>query len=198
MRYLIAGLLTMTLAGCQSNQLASYTQNMPQLDPRTFFDGKLCAHGVVKNYGGKVIRTMNAQILASWQIQAGVNVGTLDEVFLFTDIATNKQSRETRIWTLKSQPQPNSYIASASDVVGETLLRHSGNAINMNYTLRYAQPDKQDSQGKPKTIDLQMRDWMYLVSPNTIINTTSMHKFGLKVGEVVLTIQKVADDAACF
>lgn len=194
-RFTLFTALMITLSGCQSTQLSNYANNTPELIPRQFFEGKLCAHGVVKSYSGKAIRTMNAQILASWDTQG---VGKLDEVFLFKDIGTNKQSRETRVWTLKPTQQKNIYSASAGDVVGETQLQAAGNAINMTYTLRYAQPDKLDSNGEPKTIDIQMDDWMYLVNPTTVINTTKMTKFGIGVGEVVLTIQKVSDETTCI
>ena len=40
------------------------------------------------------------------------------------------------------------------------------------------------------TIDVRMDDWMYLVTPDTLINQTTMSKWGVDVGEVVLVIQK--------
>jgi hypothetical protein len=35
-----------------------------------------------------------------------------------------------------------------------------------------------------------MDDWMYLITPDTLINETSMTKWGFNVGEIVLVIQK--------
>ncbi|NWO06114.1 MAG: DUF3833 family protein [Alteromonadaceae bacterium] len=40
------------------------------------------------------------------------------------------------------------------------------------------------------TLDVRMDDWMYLITPNTLINQTTMSKWGIDVGEVVLVIQK--------
>jgi hypothetical protein len=52
----------------------------------------------------------------------------------------------------------------------------------MNYVLSVAYGDG--------TIDVSMDDWMYLVTPDTLINETAMTKWGFKVGEIVLVIQK--------
>lgn len=36
-----------------------------------------------------------------------------------------------------------------------------------------------------------MDDWMYLVTEDTLINRTRMSKWGLGVGEVILTIHRL-------
>jgi hypothetical protein len=53
----------------------------------------------------------------------------------------------------------------------------------MNYVLRVSYGDG--------TIDVRMDDWMYLITPDTLINQTTMSKWGVEVGEVVLVIQKL-------
>jgi hypothetical protein len=40
------------------------------------------------------------------------------------------------------------------------------------------------------TIDVRMDDWMYLITPDTLINETTMTKWGFDVGELVLVIHK--------
>ena len=58
-------LLAMSLlSGCGSVSVQDYADNAPVLDPETFFDGYLTAHGVIKDRGGKVIRYFNADITA--------------------------------------------------------------------------------------------------------------------------------------
>jgi len=61
-------------------------------------------------------------------------------------------------------------------------MRWQGNAINMNYVLRVSYGDG--------TIDVRMDDWMYLITPDTLINQTTMTKWGIEVGEIVLVISK--------
>ena len=160
------------LSGCASPSLEDYSDRTPELVPEEFFTGELSARGVVKNFSGEVIRTFDADISASWDDEG---VGTLDEVFRFNDGEV-----QTRVWTLT--PSEEGYHANAGDVVEPGTMRWRGNAIHMNYVLRVSYGDG--------TLDVRMDDWMYLITPDTLINQTTMSKWGIDVGEVVLVIQK--------
>lgn len=160
--------------GCGGPDLNDYQDRAPVLVPEQFFTGKLSARGLVKDWSGAVIRTFDADIKASWTEQG---VGTLDEVFRFND-----GELQTRVWTLTPEPGGDSYRASAGDVTKAGIMRWSGNAIQMNYRLELAYGDG--------TIEVGMDDWMYLITPDTLINQTTMSKWGLNVGEVILVIQK--------
>lgn len=166
---IITGLI---LTGCAGPALEDYRDRSPQLVPQDFFSGELSARGVVKDISGEVIRTFDADITASWDEQG---VGTLDEVFRFDDGEV-----QTRVWTLT--PVDDGYHATAGDVTEPGIMRWSGNAIHMNYVLNIAREDS--------TIDVRMDDWMYLVTPDTLINETTMSKWGIEVGEIVLVIRK--------
>ena len=165
-------LMSLVLAGCAGPALDDYQSTGPDLVPSQFFTGELYARGVVKDFSGEVIRTFDADIVASWDDNG---VGTLDEVFRFDD-----GEEQTRVWTLT--PSEQGYHAEAGDVVEPGTMRWQGNAIHMNYVLRVSYGDG--------TIDVRMDDWMYLVTPDTLINQTTMSKWGVDVGEVVLVIQK--------
>ncbi|GAA3568580.1 DUF3833 family protein [Marinobacter xestospongiae] len=164
--------LAVALAGCAGPSLDDYQGRTPVLEPTRFFEGELSARGVVKDFSGEVIRTFDADIVAHWDDRG---VGTLDEVFRFDD-----GERQTRIWTLT--PNADGYLAEAGDVVSPGQMRWAGNSLHMNYVLRVATDDG--------AIDVHMDDWMHLVTPDTLINQTTMTKWGVEVGEVVLVIQK--------
>lgn len=164
----------MLLSGCSGPALVDYAERGPKLVPEQFFSGELTARGVVKDMSGEVIRTFDADISASW---GSAGVGTLDEEFRFDDGEV-----QTRVWTLTPSGDADSYHADAGDVAEPGTMRWSGNAIHMNYVLRVAYGDG--------TLDLRMDDWMYLVTPDTLINQTTMSKWGIDVGEIVLVIQK--------
>ncbi|MFE8071156.1 DUF3833 domain-containing protein [Marinobacteraceae bacterium S3BR75-40.1] len=172
--------VAVALAACSSIDVEQYATRKPSLDPKSFFYGKICADGIVKDWSGEQIRQFNARILASWD-EAGV--GTLDEVFQFDD------GRETRTWTL-TPTGDGTYRASAGDLVEPTTMRFAGNSIHMQYTLRYGEPDD--------TIDLAMNDWMYQVADGVVINQTQMSKWGLAVGEILLVMRRVDADVACL
>ena len=161
------------ISGCSQVSVSDYRDFGPTFEVEQFFDGKLAAHGVVKNRGGKVIRTFNATIDASWQD----GVGVLDEDFVFND-----GEKQKRVWTLRRQAD-GSYIGTAGDVTGEGILRQSGNAVFLDYVLQV--PYRGD------TIDVRVDDRMYLLTPDILINESTLNKFGVRVGELLLVIRRL-------
>lgn len=166
----LAGLIIM-LISCSNTQLNDYNSNKPELKPDVFFNGKLTAHGVVKNRNGKVTRYFTAQINAYWND----GIGTLEEQFLFND-----GEIQYRTWTLT--PTAAGYTATAGDVIGPGSAQTRGNAMQLHYTLEVKY------QGSP--LQLQVEDWMWLVDDNTLLNESTLRKWGFKVGSVQLVIQK--------
>ena len=164
--------IAMTIAGCGSVTVDDYAGNTPELIAEQFFDGQLTAHGVVKDRGGKVIRSFNADIRAYWQD----GVGTLEEDFVFDDGETDR-----RVWTL-TPAGPGRYAGTAGDVVGEGEVTIAGNSMFLDYVLRIPYGDG--------TLDIRIDDRMYLVHPDVLINESRMIKFGLQVGEILLVIKR--------
>ena len=162
----------MLLTACSTIQVSDYRDRSPQMVPEHFFDGDLTAHGIVKNRSGKVIRTFTANIKAYW---VG-DEGTLEEDFVFDD-----GEKQRRVWKLVRQHDGN-YIGTAGDVIGPGEAEVAGNSMFLDYIL--AVPYKDD------TINLSIDDRMYLIEPNIMINESVMSKFGFRVGEIVLVIQK--------
>jgi hypothetical protein len=163
------------LSACGAVTVDEYANNQPTLTPETFFQGQLTAHGVIKDRGGKVIRYFNADIKAYWQD----GIGTLEEDFLFDDGEPDR-----RVWTLTPTGE-GQYVGTAGDVVGEGKITVAGNSMFLDYVLQIPWDDG--------TLDLRIDDRMYLVNPTTLINESIMTKFGIRVGEILLVISKVAD-----
>ena len=170
LRCLASAFLFASLVACSSVQVDDYANNSPAFDPTVFFDGRLTAHGVVQNRGGKVIRYFNADILAYWRD----GVGTLEEDFVFDD-----GEEQRRVWTL-TPDGPGRDIGTAGDVVGEGPMTLAGNAAFLDYVLRIPYGDG--------TVDVRVDDRMYLVDENVLINESDMTKFGVRVGRLILTI----------
>lgn len=172
MRILWVVIVALLLSACGNVQVKDYAGYSPAFDAEEFFNGKLLAHGVVKNRKGLVIRYFSAEIDASWE----AGVGTLDERFLFDD-----GEEQTRVWTLKPDGE-NRYQATAGDVVGPGTAETAGNSLFLDYVLRIAYKDS--------TIDLRIDDRMYRVSDTVVINESVMTKFGFRVGSILLVIEK--------
>jgi hypothetical protein len=163
----------LALAACSSVSVEDYAANKPQIVAEQFFNGKLLAHGIVKDRDGRVIRYFSASIDASWRD----GIGTLDENFVFDD-----GEQQKRVWTLKPSAD-NHYIATAGDVIGEGKMNVAGNSVFLDYVLRV--PYDGDS------IDLRIDDRMYLVSDRVLLNESIMTKWGFEVGSLMLVIEKL-------
>ncbi len=168
--YAIAVFCMVAVVSCSSVSVQDYAGNRPQLVAEDFFNGKLSAHGIVKNRGGRVIRYFTASIDAYWVD----GVGTLDERFVFDD-----GEQQTRIWKLKPEGA-GKYSATAGDVVGSGTMEVAGNSVFLDYVLRIPYADG--------TIDVKIDDRMYLVSDRVLLNESIMTKWSFEVGQISLVI----------
>lgn len=167
---LISGLLLM-LSSCSTHSIDDYASNQLRLDPQQFFNGSLSAHGVLKDRSGKVTRYFNATINAYWKN----GVGTLEEKFIFDD-----GEIQHRNWTLT--PTDEGYAATAGDVIGTGKAQVSGNAMQLSYVLEI------NYKGSP--LQLHVDDWMWQVDSKTLLNESTLRKWGFKVGSIQLAIVK--------
>lgn len=162
---------TLLLSAC-STSIDDYKNTTPELNFKDFFSGELAAYGIVQDYSGEVTRRFSVDMQATWQ----GNTLTLDEQFYYAD---GEQSE--RIWTIELNAD-NSITGTAGDVIGQATGQIQGNALYWQYTLEI--PYDGD------TLQVNLDDWMYLVTPTRLINRTAIDKFGFEVGEITLVIEK--------
>lgn len=171
-RVVVIACITFLLSACSSPSIDQYAQNKPAFNVPEFFQGPLVAHGILKNRSGEVTRYFTATLNGSWKD----GVGTLAEQFTFDD-----GEQQERIWTLV--PNEQGYHATAGDVIGSGQLTAKGNAAFMSYVLRVPYDDS--------TLDVTVDDRMYRVSPDVVINESTLYKFGLEVGYLTLSIRRL-------
>jgi hypothetical protein len=167
---LLAG--TAVLTGCANPQVTDYAQERPLLELDRYFTGRVLAHGVFQKRGGEVARRFTVVMDCHWE----GNQGVLDEAFTYSDGST-----ERRIWRLTKHADGR-YTGRADDVVGEAQGQTSGNAFRWNYTLRLPVDGKE--------YEVQFDDWMFLVDDRVMLNRATMSKFGVTLGEVLLSFTK--------
>ncbi|WP_116134702.1 DUF3833 domain-containing protein [Tropicimonas sp. IMCC34043] len=148
-----------------------YAGTTPAFDPRTTLGGEMMSEGIIYGPDGRVASRFTARMVGTWT-ETG---GTLAEEFTYADGET--QNREWHI----VDTGPNSFTATASDIVGEARGEVSGATLQMRYRLKLA-----ESAGG-HTLDVT--DWLYLAPDGTILNKSEMRKFGIKVAELVATIR---------
>ncbi len=159
------------LAGCASLDVATYQAEKPMLDLAQYFNGTVDGWGMFQDRSGKVVKRFTVRIDARWE----GNQGTLDEHFEYAD-----GTKENRVW--KISKDGNRYTGTAGDVVGTATGSAVGNALSWNYVLALPVDGR--------TWHMDMDDWMYLIDDRTMLNRTTMSKFGFKVGEVTLSFRK--------
>ena len=162
--------------GAQS--VEAYAAEAPRLDLREYLNGALTASGVFFGLSGRVERRFVADMLGAWR----GNTGTLEERFRFADGEVGE-----RCWTM-TFADDGAFVATAPDVAGNATGRQSGNAAAMRYRLRVPRGNGE--------IVVDMVDWFYLLDDGTLINKARMSKFGLKVGELVVSFRKSGTGAA--
>ena len=163
---------TLLLGACASPKLADYSADKPLFDFQGYFNGALTAHGMVTDRGGKVLRRMVVKMQCTWDKDTAI----FDEQFVYDD-----GERQQRVWRIKKMPD-GGWSGKADDVIGEATGASSGAAFYWTYTLKVA------ARGSEWHIDFD--DWMHRVDDKTVINRAVMSKFGVRVGEVLISFQK--------
>ncbi len=172
MKYLLIVALTILISACSSPDINDYKSTSPELKLEQFFNGKLTAHGVVLDRSGALTRRFSVDLLGTWQ----EDKGKLEEWFVYDD-----GEKQTRTWYLENLGDGN-YKGTANDVVGTAMGTAKGSALYWRYQLVI------NYQGEP--LEVTLDDWMFLINEKRLINRTEIIKFGIKVGEVILTIEK--------
>ena len=163
---------SLSLLGCAGPNVSDYANETPVLDLRTYFNGKVTAHGIFTDRSGQVIKRFAVNMNCTWQ----GDVGTLDETFSYSDGST-----QHRVWVIK-RTTDGRYTGMATDVVGEASGRAAGNAFNWHYTLALPVDGT--------VWNVQFDDWMYLMDEHTMLNKAVMSKFGVRLGEITLSFNK--------
>ncbi|QXZ10635.1 DUF3833 domain-containing protein [Comamonas sp. Y33R10-2] len=164
---------TAALVGCAGPQVTDYAKEKPVLELDRYFNGRVMAHGIFQKRNGEVARRFTVVMDCHWE----GNQGVLDEHFSYAD-----GSKERRVWRLTKHADGR-YTGRADDVVGEATGQTSGNAFRWNYTLRLPVDGS--------TYEVQFDDWMFLIDEQVLLNRATMSKFGIRLGEVLLSFQKM-------
>ena len=160
-------------SSCTDHSIKSYSDELPKLNLREFFNGDIYALGIVQNRSGRVIKRFKVDIKASW---IG-NKAILDEKFTYSD-----GTKSLRVWEIK-EIGPTGYEGRASDVIGVASGETAGNVFYFEYDL--------DLPVGETTYEVNFEDWMYLMDKNTLLARSYMNKWGFDLGEVTIVMIKM-------
>ena len=172
MKTLLIMLSSLLLISCGQVPVERYANEKPVLDLPTYFSAPVQAWGMFQDRSGEVIKRFHVDI----QSRREGDKLILDERFLYSD-----GTRQRRVWTLTPEGQGR-WSGRAADVVGVAEGQIAGNTLHWRYRLNLPVDDS--------TYEMSMDDWMYLMDEDTLINRTSMSKFGVEVGQVTLFFRR--------
>ncbi|WP_236192856.1 DUF3833 domain-containing protein [Pseudomonas glycinae] len=170
--------LLLSIASCTSVDVSRYADQQPALDLQRFFSQPVKAWGMFQKRNGEVTKRFEVNIVSR---REGNNL-ILDERFLYSD-----GTRQHRVWTLTPEGQGR-WSGRAGDVVGVAQGQVAGNTLHWRYRLNVPVDDS--------TYEMSMDDWMYLMDEDTLINRTSMSKFGVEVGQVTLFFRRQGPESS--
>ena len=149
-----------------------------KLDLEEFFDGRLVAYGQFQDLFGTVRRRFEVDVRGDWD---GERLRLVED-FVYEDGAT-----ERRIWTLR-KTGPDSWEGTAPGVIGVATGQERGDAFNWRYTIDLPVPS---ADGEAETLRVSFDDWMWLLSEDRLLNRAYMQRFGIDIGEVLITFEKL-------
>lgn len=173
MRLLLATLLLCLVAACTGKPGPNDDLLSDQeFELQEFFAGHVVAHGQFQDVLGTVRRRFAVDINGKWDGE----VLTLVEDFVYEDAST-----EQRVWTLR-QTGPETWEGTAPGVIGTAVGVERGDTFNWAYEIDLPVPDG--------TLRVTFDDWMWQLTPTRVLNKAYMKRFGVDIGEVVITFEK--------
>lgn len=174
MRFLALAIF-LALAACSGRPSLDDPQLSDQaLNLEEYFSGSLVARGQFQDVFGTVRRRFDVQIEGEWDGQTL----TLVEDFVYEDGST-----EQRIWTLEKTGE-QTWVGTAPGVIGQASGEERGDTFNWQYTIDLP-------LGDGETMRFTFDDWMWLLSDGRLLNRAYMERFGITVGEVIITFEKL-------
>jgi hypothetical protein len=175
MRRNLCLLAVLALAGCDKPlPMARFAGTAPAFDPIAFWTGHHRSWGVLETRGGAPTDTVVTDCVGTRQPD-----GTLHMV---QSLTLGDGSVSHRDWHLR-RTGPHSYAATANDMVGEAQGTESGRVFHWRWILAL-------SPGNALK-NIVMDQWMYLYDGGSMMNHTTISKFGLVVAQVSETFQTV-------
>lgn len=157
---------------------SDYAALGPEISLKEHLNGPILSEGLIYGPNGRVTNSFVAQMEGHWE----GDKGTLTEAFTYSN---GKQ--QNRQWHMTMVDETR-FTATADDIIGVARGTVSGATIRMDYTIVLTE----ESGGH----SLHVTDWLYLTESGVIMNRSEMHKFGIKVAELIATMRPQAGEEA--
>jgi hypothetical protein len=168
MRPALPFLALLALSGCDNAKpVGAFAGTAPPFDPVTFWTGHTHSWGVVENRIGGPTETVATDCI-------GTPEGT-DGVHMVQTLTEGDGTVTHRDWHMK-RVSPNHFVATANDMDGQA----AGESAGRVFHWRWFWARKPGSALQTVSMD----QWMYLMPDGTMMNRTTISKFGFILAEV--------------
>jgi hypothetical protein len=164
-------------SGCsgKDKKIMQYSDMKPQIKIEEYFNGPIKAWGLIQDRSGEVTTRFDVTMVGTWNGSRG----TLVEKFDYYE--GNEGKTTDRTWTIKKLGEDR-YEGFADDIIGKATGKTSGNTVQWGYVM--------DIPVDGTTYRITLDDWMFLMNDGVLINRSYLKKFGFKVAELTLFMQK--------
>ncbi|MEQ6248962.1 DUF3833 domain-containing protein [Sulfitobacter sp. HNIBRBA3233] len=177
MRYMIIAAALLVLGACTGKPaLDDEKLSQRNFDLERYFQGHTVAKGQFQDVFGTVRRRFDVDVTGTWD---GETLKLVED-FVYEDGST-----EQRIWTLrKTGPitADQTWEGTADGVLGVATGQERGDTFNWTYRIDLPVPDG--------TLRVAFNDWMWDMGGGTVLNRAYMKKYGVDIGEVIITFEK--------
>jgi hypothetical protein len=139
----------------------------PSFDPVTFWTGHTRSWGVIENRSGQPTGIVTTDCIGSAEGDDGLR--------MTQTLTLGDGTVQHREWHMRRTAQ-GEFQASANDMVGMAAGSARGRAFHWSWTLATKPGDA--------LRDVTMDQWMYLMDGGTMVNRTTIRKFGIVLAEV--------------
>lgn len=151
----------------------NHNKKLPTFSMESYFSNKVTALGYMTFfYPIKTIKDIKINFSGKFH----KNTLTLKENY------TDNDSKVLRVWSFKKKSS-SCYIGKESNVKGTIKVSIYGNKLNMKYRFK--------TNYKKIYFSVNVKDNMYLVDEETLINTTVVSKYGIALAESFLVYKKL-------
>jgi len=163
-----AGLvLALSLTACsEAIPVNDFHATTPAIDPIRFFSGHVKSWGVLENRSGQPTSVVTTDCIGN---------GDGDTLNMTQRLSIGQQAPTARVWQMR-RAGPGRYEATANDMIGIAVGEASGRAFHWTWTLA-------TSPGNSLK-NVLMDQWWYLLDDGSMLNRTTVSKFGVALIEV--------------
>jgi hypothetical protein len=178
MRTLLIAAVALLAACTGKPSFEDETLSKQKLDLEEFFDGEFVAYGQFQDVLGTVRRSFVVDVKGDWD---GERLRLVED-FVYEDGST-----EQRIWTLR-KTGPDSWEGTAPGVIGVATGEEQDNRFNWRYEIDLPVPT---ADGSNETVRVTFDDWMWLLSDDRLLNRAYVKRYGVDIGDVIISFEKL-------